>query len=153
MEPIAAGVMVMMAVASLIGVLIGAIGAAVTWRWGIHPALGALVTALVLPLFLLAIEGGDLTWLRPRVIWGMPLLMLAFLTCSIAAGVLAERFPLHRNVIALTSFGLAIAAGLVLVRAIGITRVMPRAAWGASLALALILGWRLRGRRPPGSVG
>lgn len=147
MEPIAYGFMITVAGASVMGVAVGALGGAAAWRAGIHIALGALLTACVYVLLLIADEHGRLFWLRAELVWGAPLLAMGYLVSSLAAGWVAARTRLGRTWTALTSFCVALVVGLSYMLLFRIDMQAPiRWAWVIDAGLAVLLMWRAKRR-------
>src|SRR5262245_4558014 len=139
MEPVAAGFMVLVGTAALIGAVVGAIGGAVTWRLGANLALGGLLTAVGLLLALLAEGDGSLTWLRPRLTWGVPSMAFTFLLATASARWLQARTTLGRNATAAAAFAVALSLGLVSLRLFGLSLRAPMlAALGAGVCLIIL---------------
>jgi hypothetical protein len=140
MEPIAAGFMVLVGTAALIGAVVGAIGGAVSWRVGANLALGSLLTAVAL-LLVLAAEGGvSSSWLRGRLTWGVPSMAFTFLAASVSARWLATRTTLGRTGTALAAFAVALILGLLSLRLFGLSLRPPMlAASGAGVCLILLV--------------
>ena len=112
MEPIAYGFMVTVAGASVMGVAVGALGAACAWRARIHVVLGAILTGVAYVLLLIADHHGRLFWLSAELVWGAPLLTMAYLVGSLAGRWTAARTRWGPTWTALVSFVVALAAGL-----------------------------------------
>jgi len=92
---------------------VGAIAAAVVWRFRSNLALGGLVTACLLPLVLVAEAYGSVYWLRAKLTWGAPSMALTFLIGSISARWLEAHTALRPLWIAPAAFGLALSVGLL----------------------------------------
>jgi hypothetical protein len=140
MEPIAVGFMIMIGAAALTGVVIGAIGGAVTWRLGANLALGGLLTACGLLLVFVADEWGNLVWLRAKFTWGAPSMALTFLLASLSARWLQARTSLRRAWTALAAFGFALILGLLNLKLLGLSLRAPLlAALEAGVCLIILL--------------
>ena len=111
MEPVAAGFLILIGAAGVLGVLTGAIGGALAWRLRLHLLLGALLTALAFVLFLFIDHGGRLAWIRAELAFGLPPMVFAFLTASIASRWLALRSSLRPTWTAVAAFGIAMVTG------------------------------------------
>jgi hypothetical protein len=144
MEPIAVGFMILIGTAALIGVVVGAIGGAVTWRVGGNLALGGLLTACALVGVLIAEGEGSMTWLRAKLTWGAPSMALTFLLAWLSARWLQARTTLGPNWTALAAFGIALSLGLLSLKLFGISPRTPLLA-GLGACVCLILLIRSRG--------
>ena len=116
MAPVAAAAMVMIAAAGVLGYLAGAIGGAVVWllRWNL--VLGGLAAFCVYVVWSIAEHDWDTGWLRGDLIWGAPLMSLAFLVCSASARWLEARVRLRPIWVALAAlvFTLCVGCGYML---------------------------------------
>ncbi|HEX5030033.1 MAG TPA: hypothetical protein VFX78_01085 [Candidatus Eisenbacteria bacterium] len=148
MEPITYGFMVTVAGASVMGVAVGALGGAGAWRARIHIALGALLTACVYVLLLIADHHGRLFWLRAELVWGAPLLAMGYLVSWLAARWVAAHTRLGRTWAALVSFCVALVVGLSYMLLFRIDMRAPiRWAWAIDAGLVVLLIWRRVKRR------
>ena len=145
MEPIAAGFMILIATAALLGVIVGAIGGAVFWRFRVNLLTGSLLTALAYVLLLVVESEGRTSWVKVKVVWGTPALMLAFLLTSLLAPWLASRTALRPTWTGLISLGLTWAMGFVYLLLFRVSLAAPPwVALGADACLLLLL---IRNRR------
>lgn len=110
MEPFAAGYLVMIGAAAVLGVFIGAIGGALGWRLRLT-TLALVLSVLAFVLYLFIEHGGRHLWLGAELIFGLPPLLFAFLAASISARSLAGRTSLRPGWVALLAFGIANLAG------------------------------------------
>jgi len=139
MAPIAAGFVVLILTAALMGVVVGAIGGAVAWRFRANLVLGAVATWCAFLLLLVA-DSYDLHWLRAKLTWGTPPLTLTFLMASALARELEARTALRRAWIGLAAFGIALSLGLLYLRLFRLDLWTPLPlALGADVALILLL--------------
>ena len=146
MEPFAVGFMILVAAASFIGVVVGAIGGAVIWRLRIGIVLGAVLTAAAYFLVLVLEHHEDFTWLRAKLTWGAPSMVLSFLICSVSAPWLAARTTLRPTWIALAALGISLAMGflyLLLFRVSMRAPLVTALAADVCLIILLILNRRL----------
>ena len=140
MEPIAVGFLRTIAGASVLAVLVGALGSACVWRARIHIALGALLTACAYVLLLIMDHHGRFFWLRAELNWGAPMLALTFLVGSLAARWISARARWRPTLIALASLGVTLVAGLSYLFLFRLDMRAPlRWAWVIDAALALLL--------------
>ena len=140
MAPIAAGFVVLIVTAALMGVVVGAIGGAVVWRFRGNLVLGAVVTWCALVLLLVADYHADFHWLRAKLFWGTPPLTLTFLVASASARELEARTALRRAWIGLAAFGIALSLGFLYLRLFRLDLWMPLPlALGGDVALILLL--------------
>ena len=147
MEPIAVGFMVLVGTAAFIGVVVGAIGGAVAWRLGTSRALGGLLTAGGLLVVLVAEGDGSLTWLRPKLTWGVPWMAFTFLVASASARWLQGRTTLSRNAMAAVAFAVALILGLSSLRLVGLSLRAPLLATVGVGGWLILLAIRDRSRR------
>lgn len=151
MEPIAVGFMVLIAAATVTGVVVGAIGGAIVWRVKINLALGAVLTACAFLLVLVADYHKDFYWLSSKLRWGAPSLALAYLLSLISARWLHAHTRLHRNWISVAAFGISTALGLLYLRLFGLSpQLLLGAALGAGVCLVLLL---VQSRKPGHHTG
>jgi len=147
MAPIAYGFLILIGAAATLGAFVGAIGGAVVWRLRMNVLLGGLLTACALILAFIADHPEDQTWLRAKLIWGVPSMTVTFLVCTVAARWLEVRTALRPIWTALAAFGVALSLGVLYLL---LFRYSPKAplvvAPGAVLCLILIL-LLMRGRR------
>src|SRR5262245_65795910 len=113
MAPVGYGFLYLLFTAALVGVVVGAVAGTVVWRLRCNLALGALVTACLLPLVLIAEAYGNVYWLRVKLLWGAPSAALTFLVCSISARGLESRTALRPMWIAIAACSLALGAGFL----------------------------------------
>lgn len=140
MAPIAAGFLVLIVTAALMGVAVGAIGGAVAWRFRGHLVLGAVLTWCAFVLLLVADYHDDFHWLRAKLTWGTPPLTLTFLVASVAARELEARTALRRAWIGLAAFGIALSLGFLYLRLFRLDLWAPLpVALGCDIALILLL--------------
>lgn len=146
MEPIAVGFLRTIAGASVLAVLVGALGSACVWRARIHIALGALLTACAYVLLLIMDHHGRFFWLRAELTWGAPILALTFLVGSLAAHWIGAHARWRPTLVALVSFGATLVVGLSYLFLFRLDMQAPlRWAWVIDAGLALLL-WRGRKR-------
>jgi hypothetical protein len=146
MAPIAAGFMVLVAAAAFLGVMVGAIGGAVAWRVRINLALGLCLTAAALLVVLVATQYGEYSWLRAKLAWGAPPLILSYLMVAGSADWLESRTKLPATWTAFVAFCIGLVLGLVYLRLLGISRQAPRLAVPAVALFLLYLLIRPRWR-------
>jgi len=140
MAPIAAGFLVLIGTAALLGVLVGAIGGAVTWRLRLNLVLGALLTTGALLLTLIAFHHEDLVWLRPELTWGISAMLFTFLVASIWAEWIEARATLRPAWIALGACGVALSVGFLYLLLFRISpQVQLRVGVGADIGLISLL--------------
>jgi hypothetical protein len=113
MEPIAAGFMVSIAAAAVLGIVVGAIGGAVVRRLRMNFVLGVFLTACAYLLALIEENDGRVLWLKAELVWGTPSMMLAFLISLIAARWLEARTKLRPIWTTLAAFGVALTLGFL----------------------------------------
>jgi len=113
MEPFAVGFMILVAGAAFMGVVVGAIGGAMTWRLRSSLALGGLLTACAFLLVLILEHPQDFLWLRAKLTWGVPATSLTFLICSVSAPWLKARTALRPTWIALAALGFTLSVGFL----------------------------------------
>lgn len=130
MEPIAVGFMILVAGASFIGVVVGAIGGAVLWRLRIGVVVGGVLTAFAYLLVLILEHHEDLVFLRAKLTWGAPSMSLSFLICSVSATWLEARTKLRPTWIALAALGFSLGVGFLYL-------LLFRVSMGAPLVAAL----------------
>jgi hypothetical protein len=145
MEPFAVGFMVLIAGASVIGVVVGAIGGAVLWRLRIGVVPGAVLTAGAYLLVLVLEHHEDFIFLRAKLTWGAPSMSLAFLICSVSARWLEARTKLRPTWIALAALGFSLAMGFLYLLLFRLSMRAPLvAALAGDICLILLL---MRSRR------
>ena len=153
MAPIAAGFMVMVGAAVVMGLLVGAIGGALAWRVGWNLLLGGLLTTIAFVLVLIAGHPGDQTWLRAELAWGAAPMGMSFLIATIAARGLAARTRLRPLWTSLAAFGLTVAVAflyLLLSRFLfqsSLWAPILAAMWADVLLVCALLGSRWLARR------
>ena len=133
MAPVGYGFLNLLFTGALVGVIVGAIAGAVVLRLRCNLALGALVTAGLFPLVLVAEAYGNVYWLRAKLIWGAPSAALTFLICSISARWLEVRTALSPLSIALAACGLALGMGLLYLAWFKHLLLSPPGAWSPLL--------------------
>ena len=133
MAPVAYGFLILLFTAALTGVVVGAIAGAAVWRLRCNLALGALVTACLFPLVLVAEAYGNVYWLHAKLIWGAPPAALTFLICSISARWLEARTALRPLWIAFAACGLALSAGFLYLSWFKHQLLSPQGAWSPLL--------------------
>lgn len=140
MEPIAYGFMITIAGAAVMGVALGALGGACVWRARIHILVGALLTAAIYVLLLIADHHGRTFWLNAELMWGAPMLAMGYLVSSLAAGWVAARSRLGRTWSALVSLCVALVVGLSYMLLFRIDLRAPIAwAWVIDAVLVVLL--------------
>jgi hypothetical protein len=140
MAPIAAGFVILIVTAALMGVVVGAIGGAVAWRFRSHLVLGAVLTWCAFVLLLLADYPEGWHWLRAKLTWGTPPLTLTFLIATASARELEARTALPRAWITLAAAGLALSLGFLYLRLFRLDLWTPLpVALGGDVALILLL--------------
>jgi len=145
MEPIAVGFMILIGTAALLGVIVGALGGIVFWRFRINLLRGSLLTALAYVLLLVVESEGRTSWMKAKLVWGAPALMLAFLLASLLAPWLASRMALRPTWTSLISLGLTWALGFVYLLLFRLSLAAPPwVALGADVFLLVLL---IRNRR------
>ena len=141
MAPIAYGFLVLIGAAASLGAFVGAIGGAVAWRLKMNLLLGACLTAGALTLAFIADHPEDQTWLRAKLIWGVPPMTVTFLCGTVAARWLEIRTALRPIWTTLGAFGIALALGFFYL--LLLFRYSPKApvlaAPGVVIGLLLIL--------------
>src|SRR5262245_18562256 len=110
MAPVAAGFIVLILTAALMGVIVGAIGGAVVWRLRVNLVLGAVLTAFAFVVTLVAEYPGSF-FLRAKLVWGLPPMLLTFLIASLSARALEARTRLRPLWTTLAAFGCALSLG------------------------------------------
>ena len=139
-EPIAVGFILSIAGAAFIGVLVGALGGAIVWRFRVNIFVGGLLTALAFVLFLIVDDGGRRLLMKAELTWGTPALLLAFLLTSLLAPWLASRLTLRPTWIGLIALGLAWAIGFVYLLLFRVSLTAPPwVALGADVCMLLLL--------------
>src|SRR5258705_12752065 len=113
MDAVAVGFMVLIAGAAFMGVVVGAIGGAVTWRFGGSLVLGGLITACAYLLALILEHPQDFIWLSAKVTWGIPATSVTFLIGSVPAAWLNGRAPLLPSSIAIATHGIILSMGVL----------------------------------------
>src|SRR5262245_55735217 len=111
MAPIAYGFLVLIGAAASLGAFAGAIGGAAAWRLRMNLLLGAFLTACALTLTFIADYPEDQTWLRAKIIWGVPPMTVTFLGGTVAARWLEMRTALRPIWTTLAAFGIALVLG------------------------------------------
>ena len=140
MEPIAYGFMITVAGAAVMGVAVGALGGACVWRARMHIVMGALLTAAVYVLLLIADHHGRTFWLNAELTWGAPMLAMAYLIASLAARLVAARTRLRMTWTALVALSVALVAGLSYMLLFRIDMRAPiRWAWVIDAGLVVLL--------------
>ena len=140
MEPIAYGFMITVAGAAVMGVALGALGGAFVWRARSHILVGALLTAAIYVLLLIADQHGRTFWLSAELMWGAPMLAMGYLVSSLAAGWVAARTRLGRTWSALVSLCVALVLGLSYMLLFRIDLRAPIAwAWVIDAGLVVLL--------------
>jgi hypothetical protein len=146
MAPVAAAAMVMIAAAAVLAYLAGAIGGAVVWllRWNL--LLGGLATFCGYVVWSIAEHDWDTGWLRGDLIWGAPMMSLAFLVSSASARWLAARVRLRPIWVALAAFVFTLCFGIVYMLMFRLDLLMPLyVALALDVCLVVML---IRMRRP-----
>ena len=137
-----AGFQVMIAAAAVLGTFVGALGGALVWRLRWNVFLGAVLAAGAFILVLVSESPSNFTWLRTKISWGLPPMLLSFLVASLSGRWLGAR--MHPTWTTLTAFGISLVTGFLCLL---LFRISPHApiptALGAS-ACAVILLWRSR---------
>src|SRR5258705_3832911 len=113
MDAVAVGFMVLIAGAAFMGVVVGAIGGAVTWRFGGSLVLGGLMTACAYLLALILEHPQDFIWLGAKLTWGIPATSVTFLIGSVSAPWLKARTALRPTWIALATLGITLSMGFL----------------------------------------
>jgi hypothetical protein len=113
MEPIANGFLVLIGASATLGAFVGAIGGAAVWRLRMNLVLGGLLTACALTLVFVAEHPEDQTWLRAKLIWGVPPMTVTFLAGTVAARWLEIRMAVRSIWTALAAFGVALCLGFL----------------------------------------
>ena len=122
------------------GVALGALGGACVWRARIHILVGALLTAAIYVLLLIADHHGRTFWLSAELTWGTPMLAMGYLVSSLAAGWVAARTRLGRTWSALVSLCVALVVGLSYMLLFRIDMRAPIAwAWAIDTVLVVLL--------------
>ncbi len=118
MEPIGYGFLIMIAGAVTAGIVIGALGGAISWRLNSNLVLGAVLTAVAFPLLLIADDRGSTKWLRAELHWGLPSLALGFLSCALLATSLRGLTRIGPTWAAILAFVLAVGLGVLSMRSL-----------------------------------
>ena len=138
MAPIAAGFILTIGIAALIGIFVGALGGAVVWRLRVNLVVGGLLTALAFVVLLILENGGRRLTLG--IVWGTPALLMAFLLASLLAPWLASRIRLRPTWTGLIALGLVWALGFVYLFLFRVSLTAPPCvALGADACLLLLL--------------
>src|SRR5262245_35379541 len=118
MEPVGYGFLILVGSAAIFGLLIGAIGGAVGWRFKVNVFLCIAVTACAF-LILLIRDQRSFHAVGAQMVWGLPALTMSFLVSSIAARMLAAFTRIRQGLVALAAFGLALGTGLLYLSTFG----------------------------------
>ena len=140
MEPIAYGFLSMVAGTAVMGVLIGAVCAAIVWRVRGNIVYGALITSGVFLLLMIIDDRGRFTWFGAEVYWGAPALAVGYLLCSASARWLEALTRLGRTWTALAALVFTLAVGFFYLRLFNVDpKLLVPVGWWAGLVLVVLV--------------